>query len=56
MTNVRDITTMCKTGQVQEAFNLAKADLEVMPADVWKQREVGWALYYMIKTDSEVGD
>ena len=47
---------MCKTGQVQEAFNLAKADLEVMPADVWKQREVGWALYYMIKTDSEAGD
>lgn len=56
MANVRDITTMCKEGQVQEAYNLAKADLAAMPTDVWKQRAVGWALYYMIKADFEVGD
>ena len=56
MANVRDITTMCKEGQVQEAYDLAKADLAAIPTDVWKQRAVGWALYYMIKADSEVGD
>lgn len=56
MANVRDITTKCKAGQVQEAYDLAKADLAKMPADVWKQRAVGWTLYYMIKADSEVGD
>lgn len=56
MANVKDITTMCKQGQVQEAYDLAKADLVAMPTDVWKQRAVGWALYYMIKADSEVGD
>ena len=47
---------MCKQGQVLEAYDLAKADLAAMPTDVWKQRAVGWALYYMIKADSEVGD
>lgn len=56
MANVKDITTMCKAGQVQEAYELAKTDLTARPADVWAQRAVGWALYYMIKADSEVGD
>ena len=56
MANVKDITTMCKAGQVQEAYELAKADLAAMPTDVWTQRAVGRALYYMIKTDSETGD
>lgn len=56
MANVKDITTMCKAGQVQEAYELAKTDLAARPADVWAQRAVGWALYYMIKADSEVGD
>ena len=56
MANVRDITTMCKAGQVQKAYDLAKVDLEVMPSDLWIQRAVGWALYYMIKSDSEAGD
>ena len=56
MANVKDITTMCKAGQVQQAYELAKADLAAMPTDVWTQRAVGWALYYMIKADSETGD
>ena len=56
MANVKDITTMCKAGQVQQAYELAKADLAAMPTDVWTQRAVGWALYYMIKSDSETGD
>lgn len=56
MANVRDITTMCKAGQVSEAYEMAKADLVAVPTDVWAQRSVGWALYYMIKNDSEGGD
>lgn len=56
MANVKDITTMCKAGQVQQAYELAKADLAAMPTDVWTQRAVGWALYYMIKSDSETDD
>ena len=44
---------MCKAGQVAEAYGLAKADYEVAPQNVWTQREVGWALYYMLKNDAE---
>ena len=56
MANVRDITTKCKAGQVQEAYDIAKADLAAMPTDIWAQRELGWALYYMIKANTENGD
>lgn len=56
MANVKDVTTMCKAGQVQAAYDLAKTDLTAMPSDVWNQRAVAWALYYMIKADSEIGD
>lgn len=34
MANVKDITTMCKAGQVQEAYELAKTDLAARPADI----------------------
>lgn len=47
---------MCKSGHVQEAYDLAKADLVAKPADIWSQRAVGWALYYMIKADSDIGN
>ena len=44
---------MCRAGQVAEAYGLAKADYEAAPQNVWAQREVGWALYYMLKNDVE---
>lgn len=42
---------MCKSGQIPEAYEQAKSDLSSNPSGVWEQREVGWALYYMIKSD-----
>ena len=51
MAAIKDITTMCKNGQVQEAYELAKADLELQQP--WAQRSVGWVLYYLIKGDAE---
>ncbi len=54
MATVKDITTMCKAGQVQEAYELAMADMgQQLP---WAQREMGWALYYLIKEDEEGGN
>ncbi len=47
---------MCRAGNVQKAYELAKADLAEAPTDPWTQREVGWALYYMIKGDVETND
>lgn len=44
---------MCKAGQVAEAYGLAKADYDAATQNVWAQREVGWALYYMLKYDAE---
>ena len=53
MATVRDITTLCRAGKLAEAYELAKADLAMSPENVWGQREVAWALYYMLKDDSE---
>lgn len=50
MATVKDITAMCKAGDV------AKADLGEAPQDVWAQREMGWALYYLLKTDLDNND
>lgn len=42
---------MCKAGNVDEAYQTAKSDLAEAPQDVCAQREVAWALYYMLKAD-----
>lgn len=56
MAEIRDITTMCRAGHVQEAYELAKADLSANPDYPWLQRPLGWALYYLIKGDAEKGE
>ena len=40
---------MCKEGRVQEAYEVAKKELEANVANEWAQRMVGWALYYKLK-------
>jgi tetratricopeptide (TPR) repeat protein len=55
MATIKEITTMCKAGQIQEAYELAKSAIEVNPNDVWAQRGMGWALYYLIRKDAENG-
>lgn len=55
MATVKEITTMCKEGRIQEAYDLAKKDWEFNPNEVWNQRELGWSLYYLIRKDSETG-
>lgn len=47
---------MCRAGQIQEAYNIAIEDFENEPQNVWSHREVGWALYYMIKADADAGN
>ena len=44
---------MCKAGQVEEAYEQAKADYEADSQNAWAQREMGWALYYMLRNDAE---
>ena len=47
---------MCKEGQIKEAYELAKSDVSQYPDDVWTQRELGWVLYYRLKTASDNKD
>ena len=54
MAAIKDITTMCKNGQVQEAYELATADLELQQP--WAQRSMGWVLYYLIKGDADTAN
>ena len=56
MATVKEITTMCKAGNVLEAYEIAKTDFSTSPQNVWAQREMGWALYYMLKKDIENRD
>ena len=50
---IKDLTSMCRTGRCQEAYDLAKADMAQQSDNIWAQRGVGWVLYYMIKEDIE---
>lgn len=53
MAAIRDITALCKAGKLADAYELAKADMEVSPDNVWTQRGMGWALYYLLRDDCE---
>jgi len=56
MSELKTITSMARAGQIQEAYDLAMADLKTEPDNVWAQRGVGWVLYYMIKNEAVSGD
>lgn len=51
MASIRDITAMCRNGQIAEAYDLAKTDLKQQQP--WSHSEMGWVLYYLIKQDTE---
>ena len=53
MAVVREITAMCKSGRINEAYELAKRDYVTNTGSTWNQRALGWALYYMMKSDVE---
>lgn len=53
MAALKEITAMCRAGQLIEAYAQAKADVETRMDDVWAQRSLGWVLYYRIKNAVE---
>lgn len=56
MANVRDIISLCKAGNLKEAYQTANNDLRFDFNNVWAQREMGWVLYYLIKNATEKSD
>lgn len=53
MASLNQIINLCKAGRVQEAYDLAKADLE--QERPWAKLTTGRALYYFIKEDANSG-
>lgn len=47
------ITDMCKAGQIDEAYALASQKYNETPDNIWAARDVGWALYYRMKSASD---
>lgn len=48
---------MCKNGQPKEAYELAKTDYSEDATNIWNQRKMGWAIYYLIKdVDNQSGN
>ena len=52
MSSIKEITTMCKAGHIEEAYEQALKEHEASP-NVWKQRALAWVLYYKIKAAVE---
>ncbi len=53
MATIKEITSMCRAGNTNEAYSMAMDDLDANRQNVWAQREVGWALFYLMKKDIE---
>lgn len=56
MATVKEITSKCKEGNIQEAYELALADLTQDHNNTWAQRGMGWALYYKLKASTDNKD
>lgn len=52
MSSIKEITTMCKAGHIEEAYEQALKEHEASP-NVWTQRALAWVLYYKIKAAVE---
>ena len=53
MAGINEIITLCKSGNVLDAYNQAKADLE--QGKPWAKLTTGKALYYCIRKEAEEG-
>lgn len=51
-----EIRTLRKSGQLDEAFELAQQSLEEAKDNIWLKREIGWTCYAKAKSLVEVGD
>ncbi len=56
MATIKDITTLGKEGKLLEAYELADVEMTNTPDNVWSQRCMAWALYYLIKNDVDKQD
>ena len=53
MSTIKDITSLCKSGHLEEGYELAKSNYNEDPQNVWAQRGLAWALYYQMREEEE---
>lgn len=53
MASIKEITQMCREGEQDAAYALARQELDATPDDIWTQRKMGWVQYYRIKDAAE---
>lgn len=54
MASLKETIKLCKEGHVQQAYELAKADM--IQQKPWGQLVMGWSLYYLIRNDAETAN
>jgi hypothetical protein len=45
----KEITELRKAGKLEEAYTMAKTELEAEPDNIWSKRNISWVLYEYIK-------
>ncbi|MFC6998098.1 DUF7017 domain-containing protein [Rufibacter roseus] len=49
----KEIKELRKAGKLEEAYAMAKAELEASPDDIWAKRNMSWVLYSQLKNDHQ---
>jgi hypothetical protein len=50
----KEIKELRQSGKLQEAFDMAKAELDTQPDNVWAKRNMSWVLYDYLKQNTSV--
>lgn len=53
MASIKEVISLCKEGKLQDAYEIARQDLQTDLNNVWAQKTMGWVLYYIIKDATE---
>ena len=56
MSTIKEITSLCKSGHLKEGYELAKSNYVEDSQNVWAQRGLAWALYYLLKEEHKKKD
>ncbi|MDZ4668371.1 MAG: hypothetical protein SGJ00_10860 [bacterium] len=48
----KEIKALRQAGKLEEALNLAKAEMEAEPANIWPKRNISWVYYDYLKQNS----
>lgn len=52
--SIKEVNEKFKNGCYEDAWSLATSDWQANPNDIWEQRKMGWAVFYMLKRDADL--